>query len=166
MSTQKKQLRKMDHIPEILYEAPSYPGEKVSPIPYVVIPKDKDFPPGLFLLEYRQTGEHEVGDNGKPEEIMDGPYTHMMVDFEFVTEAIKNEFPNLDSAVVIDKLRAGLGLKPLATAKKEGNELLDRVTAKANEMAKAALATQNERQKKLENLLREAAEQSKKGKTP
>ena len=42
MSVSKQQSRKLNFIPEILYEAPNYPGEKVSPIPYMVIPKDKN----------------------------------------------------------------------------------------------------------------------------
>jgi hypothetical protein len=164
MTTQqpKKKLRKMDHIPEILYEAPSYPGEKVSPIPYVVIPKNKDFPPGMFLLEYRETGELEIGDSGKPEDIMDGPYTHMMVDFNHISEVIVEQFPELNMDDVVDKLRVGLGLKPLAVAKKEGNEIIDRVVAKANDLIAAAQGSQQERQKRMEELLRDAKQKESK----
>ena len=83
--SQAKQSRKLNLPPEILYESPSYPGEKVSPIPYVVIPKDKDMPDGLFLMEYRQTGEFEVGDTGKPEEIIDRKSTRLNSSHEWIS---------------------------------------------------------------------------------
>jgi hypothetical protein len=140
-----KQNRKLDFIPEILYESPNYPGEKVSPIPYMVIPKDKDMPGGLFFMEYRQTGEFEVGDSGKPEEIMDGPHPHMFVDFKHLEKVLLDSFPELDMPVAVDIIRVGLGLKPLAKARKEGNELLDRVVSKANDIATTLFEKQQER---------------------
>lgn len=126
--------RKLSHIPEILYEAPAYPGEKVSPIPYMLIPQEKDMPIGVFIMEYRQTGEMEIGDNGKPEEILDGPYPHMYVDFTYLEEVLKEQLPNEDMPSLIDNIRVGLGLKPLAQARKDGNEMLDRVVSRANEI--------------------------------
>ena len=149
-----KQNRKLDYIPELLYEAPNYPGEKVSPIPYIEIPKDKDMPAGLFVMEYRKTGEHEVGDSGKPEEIMDGPYPHMYVDFKHVEAVLVESFPEIDIVSAVDKIRVGLGLKPLAKAKKEGNELLDRVVARANDIAATVFEKQNERKTEYENKLK------------
>ena len=149
-----KQNRKLDYIPELLYEAPNYPGEKVSPIPYIEIPKDKDMPAGLFVMEYRKTGEHEVGDSGKPEEIMDGPYPHMYVDFKHVEAVLVESFPEIDIVSAVDKIRVGLGLKPLAKAKKEGNELLDHVVARANDIAATVFEKQNERKTEYENKLK------------
>ena len=149
-----KQNRKLDYIPELLYEAPNYPGEKVSPIPYIEIPKDKDMPSGLFVMEYRKTGEQEVGDSGKPEEIMDGPYPHMYVDFKHVEAVLLESFPEIDIVSAVDKIRVGLGLKPLAKAKKEGNELLDRVVARANDIAATVFEKQNERKTEYENKLK------------
>ena len=149
-----KQNRKLDYIPELLYEAPNYPGEKVSPIPYIEIPKDKDMPSGLFVMEYRKTGENEVGDSGKPEEIMDGPYPHMYVDFKHVEAVLVESFPEIDIVSAVDKIRVGLGLKPLAKAKKEGNELLDRVVARANDIAATVFEKQNERKTEYENKLK------------
>ncbi len=148
-----KQNRKLDFIPEILYESPSYPGEKVSPIPYMVIPKDKDMPVGLFLMRYTQTGEYEVGDSGKPEEIMDGPHPHMFVDFKHVEAVLHESFPNLHMGDAVDKIRVGLGLKPLAKARKDGNDLLERVVAKANDIASVAFEKQQERKAQYENQL-------------
>ena len=154
MATATKHNRKLDYIPELLYEAPNYPGEKVSPIPYIEIPKDKDMPSGLFVMEYRKTGEHEVGDSGKPEEIMDGPYPHMYVDFKHVEAVLVESFPEIDIVSAVDKIRVGLGLKPLAKAKKEGNELLDRVVARANDIAATVFEKQNERKTEYENKLK------------
>ena len=157
-----KQNRKLDFIPEILYESPNYPGEKVSPIPYVVIPKDKDMPDGLFLMEYRQTGEFEVGDTGKPEEIMDGPYSHMFVNFKCVEKVLLESFPEIDIQAAVDKIRVGLGLKPLAKARQEGNEILDRVVAKANAIAAQAFEHQQERKAQYEDSLKKDMEGSEK----
>ena len=153
-----KQNRKLDFIPEILYESPNYPGEKVSPIPYMVIPKDKDMPGGLFFMEYRQTGEYEVGDSGKPEEIMDGPHPHMYVDFKHLEKVLLDSFPELDMPIAVDKIRIGLGLKPLAKARKEGNDLLDRVVAKANDIAVTAFEKQQERKIQYEESLKKDME--------
>lgn len=150
-----KQNRKLDFIPEILYESPNYPGEKVSPIPYMVIPKDKDMPVGLFLMRYTQTGEYEVGDSGKPEEIMDGPHPHMFVDFKHLETVLHESFPNLHMGDAIDKIRVGLGLKPLAKARKDGNDLIERVVAKANDIAATAFEKQQERKTQYEDKLKD-----------
>ena len=155
MSVSKQQSRKLNFIPEVLYEAPNYPGEKVSPIPYMVIPKGKDMPIGLFLMEYRQTGEQEVGDSGKPEEIMDGPHPHMYIDFKHLENVLVEQFPQLDMAAAIDKIRIGLGLKPLVKARKDGNDLIERVVEKANEIATQVKATQDERVAKYEQEIKE-----------
>lgn len=154
-----KNVRKLETIPEILYESPSYPGEKVSPIPYVIIPKDKDMPVGLFLMRYTQTGEFEVGDSGKPEEIMDGPHPHMFVDFKHLEEVLHETFPNLHMGDAVDKIRVGLGMKPLAKARKDGNELLDRVVAKANDIATSAFEKQQERKVQYEGQLKQDMEE-------
>lgn len=155
-----KQNRKLDYIPELLYEAPNYPGEKVSPIPYIEIPKDKDMPSGLFVMEYRKTGEQEVGDSGKPEEIMDGPYPHMYVDFKHVETVLLESFPEIDIVSAVDKIRVGLGLKPLVKARKEGNELLDRVVARANDIAATVFEKQKERTADIAKSVVQEGEQS------
>ena len=152
-----KQNRKLDYIPELLYEAPNYPGEKVSPIPYIEIPKDKDMPSGLFVMEYRKTGEQEVGDSGKPEEIMDGPYPHMYVDFKHVETVLLESFPEIDIVSAVDKIRVGLGLKPLVKARKE---LLDRVVARANDIAATVFEKQKERTADIAKSVVQEGEQS------
>lgn len=157
-----KQARKPDFIPEILYESPNYPGEKVSPIPYMVIPKDKDMPAGLFLMRYTQTGEFEVGDNGKPEEIMDGPHPHMFVDFKHLETVLHEAFPNLHMGDAIDKIRVGLGMKPLAKARKEGNELLQRVVSRANDIAATVFDKQQDRKTQYEAQLKQDIDEGEK----
>lgn len=151
----KKQPKKLDYIPEILYESPAYPGEKVSPIPFMEIPKDKDMPIGLFILEYKNTGEFEQGVKGKPEEIMDGPYPHMYVEFAYLTEVLKEQFPELDMDSAVDKIRVGMGMKPLKQAKEEGEKLLDKVQAKEESLELKAKEEQADRIEKIKFSLKE-----------
>lgn len=151
--------RKLDFIPEILYESPNYPGEKVSPIPYMVIPEKKDMPVGLFIMRYTQTGEYEVGDSGKPEEIMDGPHPHMFVDFKHVETVLHESFPSLHMGSAIDTIRVGLGLKPLAKARKDGNDMIDRVVANANDLAVKSYERQQERKAQYEGQLKKNIEE-------
>jgi len=127
-----KKRRKMKQLPEIFYETPNFEGEKVSPIPYVVIPADSDMPPGLFLMEYRETNETE---NGQP--VMEGPWPHMYVDFKEVEEALAAKFGGKQTKAftdVVDHVRAAIGLEPLKVAKKKGNELLDNAGKIAEEI--------------------------------
>ena len=107
-------------------------------------------------MRYSQTGEHEVGDDGKPEEIMDGPYPHMFVDFAILEEVILEEFPatsSVDSRKLIDAIRVGLGLLPAAKAKKEGEAMLDRVVQAANKIVEEKMATQQERKELYEKVI-------------
>lgn len=142
--------RKMKQLPEIFYETPNFEGEKVSPIPYVVIPADTDMPPGLFLMEYRETNETE---NGQP--VMEGPWPHMYVDFKEIEEALAKKLGGKHTKLfgeVVDHIRAAIGLEPLKVAKQKGDELLnsaskiaetivnERIVARAKEdVAKAGL---------------------------
>lgn len=150
-----KQPRKLDYIPEILYETPAYPGEKVSPIPFMEIPKDKDMPVGLFVLEYRHTGEFEQGTGKTPEEIMDGPYPHMFVEFNYLTEVLKEQFPELDIDATTDKIRIGMGMKPLKQAKEEGEKILDKVQAKEEFLEKKAKLEQESRIEKIKSTVKD-----------
>lgn len=133
-----KRRRKMKQLPEILYESPSYEGEKVSPIPYVIIPAEADMPPGLFLMEYRETDEVE---NGQP--VMEGPWPHMYVDFKEVEEALAIKFGGKKSKPftdVIDHIRAAIGLEPLKDAKRKGNELLNSASRLAETIVNERIA--------------------------
>ena len=138
--------------PVILYEEPEYPGGPVSPIPCFYSKKDADAPVGIFLLEYKHTGEYEQGSRGAQEEIMDGPYPHMYVEFDYVVEALKEKFPQLDMNTLVDDVREALGLKPLKEARAAGEKTLLKVEAKASELENKARATQSERVSKIEQL--------------
>jgi len=156
-----KPVRKLDHIPEIVYDTPAYPGQKVSPVPFMVIPQDKDMPIGLFILEYRRTGEIQVGDGGNPEEIEEGPFPHTYIEMDYLMEVLNEQFPELDMGLALKKIRTGLGMKP---TKQEsiaaGEKLLEKVQAKENELEAVAKASQVERAKKLSKLVAEAKKES------
>lgn len=144
-----KKPRKLEQIPEILYEAPSYPGEKTSPIPYFESSAGNDAPIGLFILEYKHTGEYEQGTTNRPEEIMDGPYPHMYVEFDYVIESLKEKFPQLNMDTLVDDVRTAIGLKPLSEAKASGEKLLLKVESKAKDLENKAKATQTTRVEKI-----------------
>ncbi len=144
--TLRKPLRKLNYIPEILYEAPEYKGQKTNPIPYVVIPKDKDMPVGLFLLEYRETGEFEVGPKGKAMPIEEGPFPHMYVEFDYLIECMTSLFPDLDIKTATKEIRVALGLKPTKEESKEaGEKILQKVEAKEEELRRQAELDQRAR---------------------
>lgn len=153
-----KKLRKLESIPEILYESPNYPGEKTSPIPYMVIPKEKDSPAALFVHSYHETGEEEIGTSGKPEPIMDGPYPHMYIEFEFFFEALEEAFPELDHSTVRRNVRVALGLKPTAAeSKAAGEKILNKVEEKLESLKKMAEQTKEQRQEELKQKMAEKA---------
>ena len=96
--------------------------------------------------------------------IMDGPYPHMYVDFKHIEKVLLESSPTLDMPItadeIIDKIRFSLGFEPLAKSKKEGNELLDRVVAKANDIASKAFEQQQERKSQYEESLKKDMEGS------
>jgi hypothetical protein len=85
---------------------------------------------------------------------MDGPHPHMFIDFKHLEEVLCETFPSLHIGDAIDKIRVGLGMKPLDKARKDGNELIDRVVAKANDIAATAFENQQERKAEYENKLK------------
>ncbi len=139
-----KKRRKMKQLPEIFYETPNFEGEKVSPIPYVVIPADTDMPPGLFLMEYRETNEVE---NGQP--VMEGPWPHMYVDFKEVEEALALKFGGKKSKPfieIVDHIRSAIGLEPLKEAKRKGDELLNSASKLAETIVNERIAAKAKEQ--------------------
>lgn len=149
-----KKVRKLESIPEIVYETPSYPGEKTSPIPYMVIPPKKDSPIAVFIHSYHDTGEFDVGTGGKAEPIMDGPHPHMYIEFDFFFEALEESAPGIDIAKVRRDVRVALGLKPTAAeSKAAGEALLAKVEAKEELLKKELESRSAERQKELKDTL-------------
>jgi len=147
-------VRKLDYIPEIVYDAPAYPGQKTSPVPYMAIPADKDMPIGLFILEYRRTGEYEVGENGKPEEIEEGPFPHTYIEMDYLIEVLNEQFPDLDIPSAVRKIRVGLGMKPTKEeSKAAGNAIIDKVQAKEALIENKAKQEQANRMAKIQKLI-------------
>ncbi len=127
---------KYDQLPEILYEAPTKDGQKTSPIPYIEVAKNKIMPPVLFIFEYKETGEHESDENGRPQMIVD-QIPHKYFDLEFVKEKLSPE--------LFDTIRTALGMQPLKEAQRSGQKILDKVLAKTDALKTEALDTQDER---------------------
>ena len=84
------------------------------------------------------------------------------LDFKHLEKVLLETFPELEISAAVDKIRVGLGLKPLAKARKEGNELLDRVVAKANDIARKAFEKQQERKTQYEESLKKDVEEGNK----
>lgn len=130
-----RQIRKLNYIPEILYHAPEYEGQKPDPIPFISIPKDKDMPVGLFIMEYKKTGEYQPGPEGLDEEIEEGPFPHMYVDFDYLIECMSILFPDLDIDYATREIRTALGLKPTKSdSQAAGEKIFEKVAAKENEI--------------------------------
>lgn len=142
---------KWDSIPEILYEAPKYPGAKTDPIPYIEVPEGKKMPPVLFIMEYSHTGETEVGTNGMPEEIMD-QIPHKYVDFEFLMERIGDHIPK----EYVTQIYYALGMLSRKDAKKLGEEALERVLNKVDVLAEEANNTQPTRIEQAKKMVEDA----------
>jgi hypothetical protein len=105
-----RQIKKLTRIPEILYEAPEFPGQKTSPIPHFNLNQGEEAPVVFFILEYRETGEFEEH-NGKLEKIMDGPYAHKYYDFEYLCELLREHNPENADQLIRD-IRVSMGLEP------------------------------------------------------
>lgn len=132
----KPEINKRQELPEILYEAPSYPGEPTSGIPYISSDKDNPMPSSLFIFEYFETGEFEPDERGKSAQIVD-QVPHHFIDMEVIKSVL--------SPADFDKVRVKLGMKPLKQAQKEGKVVLDKIMSKQEELKKQALETQDER---------------------
>ena len=104
-------------IPVILYEEPQ-PGAKPNPIPYIEVAKDKTMPPVLWLFEYKETGEEEVGNDGEPVKVVD-QIPHQYCDMAFLKEKLPEH--------LYDMVRTSIGLEPLKKAKEKGRALLNNV---------------------------------------
>jgi hypothetical protein len=146
MTKSKIEIKKRRELPEILYEAPSYPGEETSPIPYIECDKENEMPCSLFLFEYFDTGEVEIDENGKPAKIIE-QIPHHYIDMNLLKKVLTPE--------ELDRVRVALGMKPLAIAQSEGKAIIDKVMSKEKELKEKAILTQEERinlhKKSLEN---------------
>ncbi len=113
---------KKPKIPVILYEE-SLPNDPFNPIPYVMVGIDEVMPPVLFISEYKETGEFEVGSDGDRSPIVD-----MLIQKYVNLDHLKDK---LDYETY-DKIRIALGMDPLKVAQKKGQKILDNVFSNAN----------------------------------
>lgn len=99
-------------VPEICYE--DYENaELTNGLPFIQIPKDKEMPNVLFFFGSRETGEFEPGVEGEEEPIVE------MELYQFACMKYLQE--DLDPETY-DKVRACLGLLPLAEARAKGRK--------------------------------------------
>lgn len=104
-------------IPSILYEEPT-PGSKPNPIPFINVTIQAKMPETIFIFEYRETGETEVGDDGLEAKIVD-QIPHQYVDMALLKEKLPSH--------INDMVRVLLGMKPLKEAQEQGQIILDKV---------------------------------------
>lgn len=115
MSTEKK----LPKIPIILYEE-SAQGE-TNLIPYIEVGIDEEMPTALFISEYKETGEFEIGSNGK------SPIVDMVIRQYVNMDHLKKRL----DAKTYDRIRVALGMQPLKKARKKGQQILNKVFVQA-----------------------------------
>lgn len=107
-------------LPEICYDEP-LPGHQPNPFPFILVKKDKPVPVVLFVEIRQETGESELGPDGKPQEIVDC-IMHKYVDLECLKDKLP---PHLN-----DIVRVALGMKPLKDAQNAGQTIMNKVKNK------------------------------------
>lgn len=109
-------------VPEIMYEGDSEEA-LTSNIPFIPVPEDEEMPKVLFIFESRATGEFEPGPEGEPLEVTE-------LDLhQYANMAILKKHLNW---VEYDNVRHALGLEGIATARKKGNEISDKILGNIN----------------------------------
>lgn len=102
--------------PEIMYEETE--EGMSSKIPFIMVPPDEAMPPFLFIFESRETGEFEPGMDGE-----DLPVSELDL-HQYANMVILKENLSVED---YDKVRAALGLEPMATAAAKGAQITSRV---------------------------------------
>tara|TARA_A100001515_G_C4544868_1_gene201464 strand:+ start:331 stop:675 length:345 start_codon:yes stop_codon:yes gene_type:complete len=104
-------------VPEIYYEEADDTG-LTSHIPFISPPENEDMPKLLFIFESRETGEFEPGQDGEDLPVVQIDL-HQYADMAFLKEGL--------DAPTYDKVRAALGLQPLAEAAAAGSKITERI---------------------------------------
>lgn len=104
-------------IPSILYEEPQQ-GRKANPIPYIEVAKDKTMPPVLWVFEYKETGEEDIGPDGEPAKVVE-QIPHQYCDMNLLKEKLPGH--------LFDMVRTLIGMDPLKKAQEKGQKILDKV---------------------------------------
>lgn len=109
-------------VPEIMYEGDSEEA-LTSNIPFIPVPEGEEMPKVLFIFESRSTGEFEPGPEGEPLEVTE-------LDLhQYANMAILKKHLNW---VEYDNVRHVLGLEGIATARKKGSEISDKILGNIN----------------------------------
>ena len=138
-------------IPEILYEAPKYPGAKTDPIPFIEVPQNLRMPPVLFIIEHKHTGEMEIGLGGVPEEVTEDT-PHRYVDLEFLLERLEGHF----TPEQVTQVYYALGMQSRAESRKLGEAAMSRVLGKTEEITEASEAAQASRINAIKDIMAKA----------
>jgi len=105
----------MDWFPEIMYEEENGISSK---IPFIAVPRDKEMPKLLFIFESRETGEIEPGAEGEDLPVVQLDL-HQYADMSILKNRLDLE--------TFDKVRAALGLEPVASAASKGAKITQNV---------------------------------------
>jgi len=108
-------------IPEIMYEDGGDEAALTSHIPFIPVPDAENMPQMLYIFESRETGEVEPGPEG--EEL---PVTEMEL-HQYADMAVLKS--SLDS-LTYDRVRAVLGLEPMASAVDKGRDVTNNIRQK------------------------------------
>ena len=109
-------------IPEIMYEDDEM--GMTSKIPFIMVPKEEKMPKILFMFESRDTGEVEPGEDGDELPIYEMEL-HQYADMAILKESLSQD--------LYDQVRSCLGLQPLKTAVKAGQQITNNIRDNINQ---------------------------------
>jgi hypothetical protein len=104
-------------LPEIMYEGGGDEG-LTNNIPFIPVPNGEHMPQFLFVFESRETGEFEPGPEGEELAVTELDL-HQYADMATLKSKLDDE--------TFDKVRAALGLEPLQSAIKKGEQISSNV---------------------------------------
>ena len=105
--------------PELMYEDDD--NGQTSKIPFIMVPSDEEMPKTLFVFESRETGEFEPGAEGEEVPVVQWDL-HQYADMAVLKERLDLE--------TYDKVRNALGLEPMKSAVKKGQEITNNIRSK------------------------------------
>jgi len=105
--------------PELMYEDDD--NGQTSKIPFIMVPSDEEMPKTLFVFESRETGEFEPGSEGEEVPVVQWDL-HQYADMAVLKERLDLE--------TYDKVRNALGLEPMKSAVKKGQEITNNIRSK------------------------------------
>ena len=106
-------------IPEIMYEDDV--GGLSSHIPFIHVPYDNEMPKMIFIFESRDSGEVEPGPDGEDLPVVELDL-HQYADMSILKDGLDSK--------TYDLVRSVLGLEPLGSAVKKGQDITQAVRDK------------------------------------